>query len=301
MADGCGESRPPSDAVTEPPASVNHRQSLEGSAEPSPYASPLWLPGAPFAEGEAALGQAMRPEDTIDAVAATLDDAAIAAALQAEELGIPSCVAMEEVMEAGFAEASNLAASNLAASEDLRAKRRRLVRHVVLVSCLCFLLLGVVGGAVTYALLQDGAGRTVPVDDGPPTWLRTEMQNVSRAAHDLSNAYRARRGLPMLRWHQGLADIGEAHAQSIVDGLANFTHAGFEDRVHQYPFSSSKAAENLSMCRGRDDVAKCSVDGWIDSPPHEKNLADASFDLCGIGAAVDPEGRHYLTQLFASI
>jgi len=233
---------------------------------------------------------------------ATFDDAAIAAALQAEELGIPAGLGMAEVMEAGFADAPGAFVAWLSgASMDPNTKRRRFARYVLGISSLCFLLLAAVGGILTYALTSDGHGKDVPVDDGPPPWLRTEMQNVFRAAHDLSNEYRTSKGLPALRWHQGLADIAEAHARSIAQGLANFTHSGFESRVSQYPFSYGSAAENLSMCRGHADKAKCSVDGWIASPPHEKNLADASFDLCGIGAAVNPQGRYYFTQLFASI
>ena len=49
-----------------------------------------------------------------------------------------------------------------------------------------------------------------------------------------------------------------------------FGHDGFQERMKEYPFSFSSFAENVAMNGGYSEVAKVSVNGWIDSPGHCK-------------------------------
>ena len=73
---------------------------------------------------------------------------------------------------------------------------------------------------------------------------------------------------------------------------------GFDARCRRFP-PNRAAGENLAMNSGVYDVAKCAVDGWINSPGHRKNLLGA-FDVCGIGVARSGTGQFYLTQLLAN-
>jgi uncharacterized protein YkwD len=121
---------------------------------------------------------------------------------------------------------------------------------------------------------------------------------ISREAVDLTNMYRASKGMVPVRWNEGIARIAAEHAASMAAGRAPFSHDGFDARVRAFPVAHRGAGENLALNSGVAAVAQTAVDGWIKSPGHEKNLR-GSWDLCGIGAARSPSGTWYLTQLFA--
>ena len=101
-----------------------------------------------------------------------------------------------------------------------------------------------------------------------------------------------------LRWNEQIKCIAAEHALQMAKGLMPFSHDGFDARVRRFP-PNRAAGENLAMNGGVYDVAKCAVDGWINSPGHRKNLLGA-FDVCGIGVARSGTGQFYLTQLFAN-
>ena len=86
----------------------------------------------------------------------------------------------------------------------------------------------------------------------------------------------------------------------MAEGKVPFGHQGFKERVRAYPFAHSTAAENVAMNSGTVDVARVSVDGWISSPGHCKNLL-GDFDYCGIGVYRNAKDQFYLTQLFAKV
>jgi uncharacterized protein YkwD len=83
------------------------------------------------------------------------------------------------------------------------------------------------------------------------------------------------------------------------DGLVAFGHDGFHKRFRQFPFRSTRGgAENVAYNYGHSDPAKITVDGWIQSPGHRKNLL-GNFNFMGIGVYVNRKGYYYFTQLFA--
>merc|ERR1712048_1046331 len=125
-----------------------------------------------------------------------------------------------------------------------------------------------------------------------------DLQLIARQAIDGTNRYRATKGLPPLRWNDGIARIAAEHAASMASGAAPFSHDGFDARVRAFPVYQRAAGENLALNSGVSNVADVAVDGWIKSPGHEKNLR-GNFNLCGIGAARSGNGTFYLTQLFA--
>jgi len=127
-----------------------------------------------------------------------------------------------------------------------------------------------------------------------------ELLAIAKEAVNLTNQYRASKGIRgELTWHQQLAEIGWKHSRAMGDEGAPFSHDGFNDRVSQFPFPVSGAAENLFMTAGvpAAAVAKQAVDGWINSPGHRKNL-EGNFLYCGIGVYRNSAGAYYLTQLF---
>jgi len=237
------------------------------------------------------------------------DDAAIAAALQAEE----ELAAQEHSAEggnrpsprsawpAGSDQADRAAASGCAV--DTRSPRRRFILRVIAAATIIFVL-AVIG--VIWHLTATGRlhKRDAPIGGSPreeTSDLSQEFENISRAALAATNEYRAFKGLSALEWHQGLASIAVDHAGEMAAGSMPFSHEGFEDRVSQYPAYATMAAENLGQCKGHEDIAICAVNGWILSPEHEQNLI-GDFDHCGIGTAHNSaDGRWFITQLFAAM
>eukprot|EP00698_Gefionella_okellyi_P000287 TRINITY_DN10245_c0_g1_i1.p1 TRINITY_DN10245_c0_g1~~TRINITY_DN10245_c0_g1_i1.p1 ORF type:complete len:413 (-),score=67.68 TRINITY_DN10245_c0_g1_i1:45-1283(-) len=122
-------------------------------------------------------------------------------------------------------------------------------------------------------------------------------QRIGREALAFTNEFRAQHKLPPLEWHQALADIGAVHSRNMGDGKVPFGHDGFNERMRQYPFRATSAAENVAMNHGFSEVARVAVDGWIDSPGHRKNLL-SNHVWCGIGVVKNGQGKWYLTQLF---
>jgi len=127
-----------------------------------------------------------------------------------------------------------------------------------------------------------------------------EFVEVSRAAFDATNRYRATKGLAALEWSDGIAAVAARHAEGMASGQQSFSHVGFRSRAAQFPMAYASAGENLARCPPSDDLAGCAANGWINSPEHEENLV-GSWTWCGIGTARSAnDGNFYFTQLFAA-
>jgi uncharacterized protein YkwD len=151
----------------------------------------------------------------------------------------------------------------------------------------------------SYAEEYVRAKHSEPVHDISALVLRSyDPELLARKALDLTNRYRASKGLPPCQWHPGIARIAAEHASQMASGRATFSHDGFDARVRAFPIVHRAAAENLAYNKGVSTVAETAVDGWIKSPGHEKNLR-GTFNLCGIGVSQASDGSFYLTQLFA--
>jgi uncharacterized protein YkwD len=47
-----------------------------------------------------------------------------------------------------------------------------------------------------------------------------------------------------------------------------------------------------------EKIAISTVDGWMESPGHRKNILTEMFDLEGIGVVIDEDDKVYITQNF---
>ncbi len=150
--------------------------------------------------------------------------------------------------------------------------------------------------------------------------------------HQLVNVERQKRRLPALKFDPELARIARGHSQDMAAG-EYFSHidragrtpsqradaAGFVCRVRRGQLIDIGVAENLSLNHryssmsiavhnGReersyrwstlDEIAQSTVNGWLLSPEHRKNLLDRTLGSEGIGIVFAAEGKIYITQLF---
>ena len=119
-----------------------------------------------------------------------------------------------------------------------------------------------------------------------------------------TNEARARHGLDPLRSDAGLTRAARAHAaenaaRGVLDhGSPNPRLDTPAERVAAAGVALVEVGENLARIPG-GAVAERAVEGWLNSPPHRRNLLDPSYTHVGFGAAEGPGGR-YLTQLFGA-
>jgi uncharacterized protein YkwD len=162
------------------------------------------------------------------------------------------------------------------------------------------------------------AGRTKP---------SLSIAELEREVHLLVNKERQARGLSPLSWNRALAEIARKHSQDMA--VRNFfSHQspdghGFPDRYRQANYSCSvprgniihTGAENIFqnntydrvIFRGREtrydwntmrEIAETTVQGWMNSPGHRKNILTPFWESEGIGVAVSADDKVYITQNF---
>lgn len=156
-----------------------------------------------------------------------------------------------------------------------------------------------------------------------------DVSELERKVHHLTNQYRTQNGLQPLVWDDSLSDIARNHSMDMA--LRNyFSHDTPEgkdptDRANKHGYTCEKIvghflyigiAENIFQnnlahtiwytagiptsydWNSMDDIAQSTVDGWIDSLGHRKNILTETFDRQGIGVEIAQNGKVYITQNF---
>ena len=124
--------------------------------------------------------------------------------------------------------------------------------------------------------------------------------NIGKKCLELTNEFRRKNGLSILEWDDNIWRIAYIHSKNMGEGKVPFGHKGFNERINSFPFSFSRACENVYMCQGLSqyNLAENAVNGWINSPGHRKNLLSYTSH-CAIAVYRNNYGSFYLTQLFA--
>ncbi|OLP85416.1 hypothetical protein AK812_SmicGene33593 [Symbiodinium microadriaticum] len=118
----------------------------------------------------------------------------------------------------------------------------------------------------------------------------------------LTNEFREQENLPRLELHEALSAVARKHALAMADHCQPFSHEGATERFQDSGLLCHNFAENLAVSKGyaREVMAKATVDGWIASPGHRKNLL-GPFNVCGIGWSSNDDCQLYITQLLAYV
>ncbi|MHB9027635.1 MAG: CAP domain-containing protein [Candidatus Latescibacterota bacterium] len=116
---------------------------------------------------------------------------------------------------------------------------------------------------------------------------------------DSVNRYRYDQEVPLFKWRDTIADEAREHSRNMAEGKVPPGHNGAEGRRADIGkrFRVNAFAENVAQSRGYGDPARETVQGWINSPEHKKNL-DGNFDLTGVGVAVSADSTYYVTQIY---
>lgn len=139
------------------------------------------------------------------------------------------------------------------------------------------------------------------------------VSELELKVHEGINAERTKRGIPPLRWDDGLAAVARSHSQDMTERnyFSHDTPEGLDptDRLHRagqrcWKRNHYGVAENITVELFASNVslmATEAVKGWMESHGHRENLIDRSYDATGIGASFGAwmgYNAAYLTQVF---
>jgi uncharacterized protein YkwD len=169
-------------------------------------------------------------------------------------------------------------------------------------------------GIALGTLVITGGANAISLTDQISTPKSSDVSNHSRqiaqstvnaAAIEQSvfqqiNSYRGSQNLPVLLRNSASDNQARIHSQNMASGRVPFGHSGFKERVKAIGIPYISAGENVAYNKGYSDPATQAVKGWLQSSGHLANIK-GNYNLTGIGVAVSPDGRVYLTQIFLRV
>lgn len=156
---------------------------------------------------------------------------------------------------------------------------------------------------------------------------RIEAADLAKRIHTLINKQRTKHGLQSLTWNDTLSRIAAKHSHDMANRnyLDHNTPEGdsFSDRYRQGGYSCGiqignvihTGAENIALSRlyhstttenrvtyyhwnSVQEIALKTVDGWMNSPGHRKNILTPHWRHEGIGVKIGSGNNIYITQNF---
>lgn len=156
-----------------------------------------------------------------------------------------------------------------------------------------------------------------------------DSQKIEYLVHQLTNQERKNYGLSQLVFDSEISQIARGHSQDMAsrEYFAHETPEGFTptDRAEHVGYVCQKIvglqmysglAENIFQgylfssyytlngeitsydWSSEEEIAKITVDGWMNSPGHRENILTDIFDREGIGVEISPDNKVYVTQNF---
>ncbi len=153
------------------------------------------------------------------------------------------------------------------------------------------------------------------------------LSDLEQEIHALVNRERLNKGLSPLNWNSTLARIARSHSQDMVS-RKYFSHVSPEGRDFSYRYQQEgfvcsiragdtvyQGAENIFQNNLYDRIivingvkryawnslkhlAETTVQGWMNSPGHRKNILAPFWKTEAIGVSLSPDGKVYITQNF---
>jgi uncharacterized protein YkwD len=150
---------------------------------------------------------------------------------------------------------------------------------------------------------------------------------LEKLIHTLINKERQRRGMTQLAWDEALAGIGRKHSQD-MSTRKFFDHYSPEGRDFLYRYRQQgyqcavrinrtiyMGAENIALnnlydsattingnafynWNSQEKIAETTVQGWMQSPGHRKNILAPYWKHEGIGVMISPDAKVFITQNF---
>jgi uncharacterized protein YkwD len=164
----------------------------------------------------------------------------------------------------------------------------------------------------------------VPVKQSKPA---VSVPDLEKRIHTLINRERTAHGLTALAWDDTLAQIARSHSKDMA-GRGYFSHDSPEGRDFSFRYLQQgytcairlgntihTGAENIALnhlsrsittingvpfpdWNTAEQIAVSTVQGWMNSPGHRKNILSPHWLTQGIGIHVSADDKVYITQNF---
>jgi uncharacterized protein YkwD len=169
----------------------------------------------------------------------------------------------------------------------------------------------------------------VPAGPAPGDPYTISENDLAEQIHILINRQRAANGLNALGTDPALAGIALNHSEDMAthhyfahvnplgqDPTARGAAAGYSCRKDYGSYYTYGIAENIFQNNrystityysdgkyvyewtSPDAISRSTVDGWMNSPGHRKNILSATCDREGIGVAIASDDKIYITEDF---
>lgn len=133
--------------------------------------------------------------------------------------------------------------------------------------------------------------------------VAVNLAEVERLAFNLVNEKRVENGLQPLTWNDNVAKTARVHSGSMAE-FNFFSHKGLDSKMVSDRADANgvgkwrSIGENIAFNRGYQDPVALTVQLWLDSPAHRRNMLSADWKESAIGVAVTEDGAYYFTQVF---
>lgn len=180
---------------------------------------------------------------------------------------------------------------------------------------------------VAVALLAPGGANDAAAARRAKPQPAVTAADLARRIHALINAERAAHGLAPLAWDAALARIATGHSRDMAKrdylGHDSPEGRGFPDRYRQAGYACAvrignvihTGAENIALSRlyntvtiengiadydwnSPQQIARKTVDGWMHSEGHRRNILTPYWRHEGIGVEIAPGNKVLITQNF---
>lgn len=129
------------------------------------------------------------------------------------------------------------------------------------------------------------------------------IDEVERMAFAMVNEKRVSAGLEPLVWNDKLEQTARLHSHNMAE-YQFFSHKGLDnklvsDRADENGVGRWRSiGENIAFNRGYSDPVVKTVELWLDSPSHRRNMMSPEWKESAIGVSVADDGAYYFTQVF---
>ncbi len=164
--------------------------------------------------------------------------------------------------------------------------------------------------------IENTVGNPAPVMDIPI---------LEKQIHELINQQRNSNGLSSLSYDPSLASIARKHSADMalnnyfehvnlqgLDPTGRGSREGYSCYKNYGSYYTQGIAENIFKTSHTtsynerivydlipmEEIAQSTVNGWMNSPGHRKNILTATYDREGIGVAISSDNKVYVTEDF---
>jgi uncharacterized protein YkwD len=171
----------------------------------------------------------------------------------------------------------------------------------LILSVLLALLVAVVISLAAGRGAEAASGGHVPECGGGKYFLRAEEKQM----FELHNKERQARNLPTFCVDADLQEAAREHSQDMIrrDYISHDTkgtNEDFSERIRRYGYQGLPVGENITGGSGKAGEPGPSMNRWMKSQVHRKNILDPNFDEIGIGVAAGRFQKFYGWKMYTA-